>query len=90
MSDFSTSSTGSTGIGHLSADGGYSRSVAEHEPLVEPAAALVETTTLTCIECSRPRLDSSERWRLKVLEEDVPETVPYCPDCACREFGPSR
>jgi RNase P subunit RPR2 len=63
--------------------------VAKHKPLAEPAAALVEIRTLTCIECHRPWLDSAERWRLKVLDDDVPETVPYCPDCAYREFGPS-
>jgi hypothetical protein len=43
-------------------------------------------TTLRCIECLRPWLVGSERWRLKVTDDDVPETVPYCPDCAHREF----
>jgi hypothetical protein len=39
-----------------------------------------------CIECSRPWLLEAERWRLKVLEDDEPETVLYCPDCHAREF----
>jgi hypothetical protein len=40
-----------------------------------------------CIECARSWLLESERWRLKVLEDDEPETVLYCPDCHEREFG---
>jgi hypothetical protein len=65
--------------------------VAEHEHLVEPAPTLADTATLSCIECLRPWLSVSERWRLKVLDEGgVSETVPYCPDCATREFGSSR
>jgi hypothetical protein len=47
----------------------------------------VEETALVCIECRRPWLVASERWRLKVTDDAVPETVPYCPDCAHREFG---
>ena len=43
-------------------------------------------TALVCIECLRPWLVASERWRLKVTDDAVPETVPYCPDCAHREF----
>ena len=56
----------------------------------EEATTLLVTHVLRCVECERPWLEPSERWRLKVLEEDVPETVPYCPDCATREFGPAR
>ena len=44
---------------------------------------------LSCIECLRPRLSARERWRLKVTDEFPAETVPYCPDCAAREFGPA-
>ena len=44
-------------------------------------------TSLACIECRRPWLVGSERWRLKVTDDADPETVPYCPDCATREFG---
>jgi hypothetical protein len=49
----------------------------------------VAVTPIVCIECRRPWLVGSERWRLKVLEEESPETVPYCPECAEREFGPA-
>jgi len=41
---------------------------------------------LRCVECLRPWLVSSERWRLKVTDDVEPETVPYCPECAHREF----
>ena len=44
---------------------------------------------LHCIECRRPWLDPSERWRLKVTDDSPPETVPYCARCATREFGPA-
>ena len=44
---------------------------------------------LSCIECLRPWLNAGERWRLKVTDEFPAETVPYCPDCAAREFGPA-
>jgi hypothetical protein len=42
---------------------------------------------LTRIECRRPWLVGHERWRLKLTEEQTPEAVVYCPDCAEREFG---
>ncbi len=45
---------------------------------------------LRCIECLRPWVDPDERWRLKITDDAQPETVPYCPDCATREFGPAR
>jgi hypothetical protein len=56
---------------------------------------IAETTVaaphMHCVECYRPWAVAAERWRLKVLgEEDGFETVPYCPDCATREFGPLR
>lgn len=47
------------------------------------------TSTLRCIECLRPWVDAGERWRLKITDDAQPETVPYCPDCATREFGPA-
>jgi len=47
------------------------------------------TTTIHCIECQRPWLVQSERWLIKLLDEPVPEVVPYCPDCHAREFGDS-
>lgn len=47
-------------------------------PRVEP---------LVCIECGRAWLDPAERWRVLVLPDEPPEAVPYCRDCAVREFG---
>jgi hypothetical protein len=47
---------------------------------------LAPSIDLTCIECGRPWLVAPERWRLKVTDEEPRETVPYCPDCAHREF----
>lgn len=44
-------------------------------------------TVLTCIECRRPWFVDHERWRLKLTEEETPEGVAYCPECAEREFG---
>jgi hypothetical protein len=44
------------------------------------------STLLVCIECRRPWFVAGERWRLKVTGDNPPETVPYCPDCATREF----
>lgn len=44
---------------------------------------------LVCIECRRTWHVASERWRLKVTEGEACETVPYCPECAQREFGPA-
>ena len=49
----------------------------------------VKVAELSCIECRRPWLDGAERWRLKVTEDESPETVPYCPECATGEFGPA-
>jgi len=51
------------------------------------SGSLVALPALTCIECLRPWLVGSERWRLKVTCDEPRETVPYCPDCASREFG---
>lgn len=40
-----------------------------------------------CIECRRPWLVASERWRLLMTDDDPPEAVAYCPECGRREFG---
>jgi hypothetical protein len=61
------------------------------EPLMHPMhVPTQQAQALACIECRRPWLDAGERWRLKVTDEQPPETVPYCPQCATREFGPAR
>jgi hypothetical protein len=60
---------------------------------VEPSDTLTAETRnavarpLACIECRRQWDVPSERWRLKVTDEEPREAVPYCPDCATREFG---
>jgi hypothetical protein len=47
---------------------------------------LTTKTAISCIECGRAWIDEGERWRMKVLDEEPRETVPYCPNCAQREF----
>ena len=42
---------------------------------------------IECIECARRWDVSTERWRMYLTDDDPPETVPYCPDCAAEEFG---
>ena len=44
------------------------------------------TQPLWCQECRRPWLDPRERWRVYLTDDDPAEAVPYCPDCAHREF----
>ena len=41
---------------------------------------------LVCEECLRPWLRPHERWRLYLTDDEPPQTVPYCPECAGREF----
>jgi hypothetical protein len=48
-------------------------------------ATVIAPPVLHCQECLRPWLDPRERWRL-YLDEDVQLPVPYCADCASREF----
>jgi hypothetical protein len=87
LNRFSTTSTESTGIGQGARGGGYSS--AKDGAAAKPSGHhSLTTTTLACIECLRPWLVDSERWRLKVTDDEQRETVPYCPDCAAREFGP--
>jgi hypothetical protein len=38
-----------------------------------------------CLECNRPWLDGTERWRAYVDSEG--DVLLYCPRCASREFG---
>jgi|EndMetStandDraft_7_1072992.scaffolds.fasta_scaffold892802_1 hypothetical protein len=48
--------------------------------------SLSPTLLLSCEECRRPWLDPCERWRLYLDPEEPGLTVPYCSDCAAREF----
>jgi hypothetical protein len=45
---------------------------------------------LTCVECDVPWLEPSERWRVYLTEDALPEPVAYCERCATREFGSAR
>lgn len=52
-----------------------------HDPVVSIAGPL------HCQECERPWLDPRERWRIYLWQEARESAVvPYCPDCAQREF----
>jgi len=54
---------------------------------MDSAQVTPTVTALVCIECRRRWVVESERWHLKVTDDDPPETVPYCAECARREFG---
>jgi hypothetical protein len=54
---------------------------------MEQKLTAVSTRLLVCQECIRPWLDPRERWRLYVDPDERGQTVPYCPQCADREFG---
>jgi hypothetical protein len=43
---------------------------------------------LVCIECERPWTDAGERWRVYLTDDLAPRAIPYCADCAHREFDP--
>jgi hypothetical protein len=43
---------------------------------------------LVCIECERPWMNAAERWRIYLTDDPNPRAIPYCPDCAHREFDP--
>jgi hypothetical protein len=58
--------------------------------MLKPDPQLVTTyapPVLCCIECRRPWFVARERWLLKLTDDEVSEAVPYCPECAVREFG---
>jgi hypothetical protein len=46
------------------------------------------TQPLTCVECGHRWLLAYEVWRMYLTDDDPAEAVPYCPDCAKREFDP--
>jgi hypothetical protein len=54
---------------------------------MEQKLTAVSTRLLVCQECIRPWLDLRERWRLYVDPDELGQTVPYCQQCADREFG---
>ncbi len=55
--------------------------------MAEPRDPLI-VQELECFECGRAWLVPTERWRVLLTDDDDPPVpVPYCPDCAEREFG---
>ena len=45
------------------------------------------TIPLHCLECRRPWVVPTERWRMYLSGDTPPTPLTYCPDCARREFG---
>ena len=54
-------------------------------PMAEPASQQ-STQVIQCIECCQAWQVPSERWRMYITDDDPPEAVAYCLDCATREF----
>jgi hypothetical protein len=46
-------------------------------------------TILQCAECERPWLheDTEHWWSAYLTDDEPPEVVFFCPNCAQREFG---
>ena len=42
---------------------------------------------LRCVECDRRWDDVNERWRVYFTDDEQPDSVTYCPECARAEFG---
>ena len=47
---------------------------------------VARATDLTCLECQRPWVEPTERWRMYATIEEEPEVGLYCPICASFEF----
>jgi len=43
--------------------------------------------SLRCLECDRRWDDPLDRWRVYFTDDEPPEPVTYCPECARAEFG---
>ena len=41
---------------------------------------------LRCVECGAEGDGAAEGWKTYLTDDDPPEAVTYCPDCAAREF----
>jgi hypothetical protein len=54
--------------------------------MAEPAPAH-STQVIECIECTRSWDVQTERWRVYLTDDEPPEPVAYCPDCAADQFG---
>ncbi|HZS24977.1 MAG TPA: hypothetical protein VFA30_08310 [Gaiellaceae bacterium] len=57
--------------------------------MAEPQDSHVFVLSLRCQECGRRWDDPGERWRVYFTDDEPPDPVSYCPDCARREFGDS-
>ncbi len=78
-------------------DGAFRSRTAANRPALEPAHSpprllrvSAESVTLipSCVECDARWLAADEkRWRAYLTDDEPPEVVSYCPDCAEREFG---
>jgi len=79
-----SSVSGRCGWGNATLQRGYWRR--SRRTMLSSRESLTTPAQLRCIECGRTWVFDRERWRLKVLDEEPRETVPYCPDCAHQEF----
>jgi hypothetical protein len=50
----------------------------------------VAAQRLHCEECGREWLQAAEHWLMLLTDDDPPQAVTYCPECADREFGENR
>ena len=55
-------------------------------PCMEIKPSLSPVLMLACQECRRIWLDPQERWRMYLDPDEPGLTVPYCAECAAREF----
>jgi len=53
---------------------------------MEIKPSLTSELLFVCEECHRPWLDARERWRMYLDSDEPAHAVPYCPECASREF----
>jgi hypothetical protein len=58
-----------------------------NDALTPDLEASIVVRPIACQECRRPWHDGRERWRMYVASFSPPLVVPYCPQCAQREFG---
>ena len=52
----------------------------------DDAEPTITTNPVRCLECGMRWIETSERWRTYLSDEDPPRPLTYCPDCARREF----
>jgi hypothetical protein len=52
-----------------------------------PKDALPFVLSLRCVECGARWDDPAARWRIYFTDDEPPDPVTYCPECARREFS---